>query len=86
MDQLEPTAEMVKDDFFKPKSELDAQILKYSIKKDAQQDTILKFLAVNEINDLGTWLKGIRRCSEKQFKAIYKLEKLKEFKKEIGHN
>ena len=80
MDQLEPNAEMIKNEVCKPKSELDASILKYQIKNDAMQDTILKFLAVKDIDDPGAWLKGIRGCAEKQFKSIYKLNRLKDFK------
>ncbi len=49
LDQLEVTAELIKDETYLPTTDLDKKILKYQVKNDTMQDALLKMMALEQI-------------------------------------
>ena len=59
-----------------PKDEVTDKLLKQKRKIDALESTLTCLKNVENIDNLQKYLKAIRECSNKQFKALYKQNKL----------
>lgn len=76
MNQQEISGELIQNDIFKPSTDIGASILKFECKQLAIQDTMMGLKSADDIADLRQFLNNVRKLSEKQFKNVYKKNKL----------
>ena len=76
MASVDMSGELIQKDIFKPNSDIAASIMKFECKQLAVQDTLMGLKSVDDITDLSDFLRNVRKLSEKQFKNVYKKQKL----------
>lgn len=76
LEEQELNGESIVSHVLKPRSEIHEKIIKYQVKDEALQSTILGLKQMRDIDDVEEWLRQVRDLASSQFKTVYKRNKL----------